>query len=275
MKADNKNYKDPLDKPVLGHFIQLNTSPKVYHALCALIDESPYATAVFFYCAMRCSKYNHINMYLPDVCEIIGCKIRNLYYSLEILEKYGFIKKIGGHGSHSFDVNALITWKNAVIAREICMAKGNVFAGPIIIPGSDTPCENLKFENFTQISSTQVVLKTISDIAINSPSGLKIALYMAMNCNDKNEIEIKRSDIARTVGCSEKSVSVAIKLLSKYNILEAKRRDKVVTYYLNTEFTFKNKARNIEKFEYMGALQKQYKDIDDGIDGILENKKRE
>jgi hypothetical protein len=57
--------------------------------------------------------------------------------------------------------------------------------------------------------------------------------------------------------------------------LEAKRRDKVVTYYLNTEFTFKNKARNIEKFEYMGALQKQYKDIDDGIDGILENKKRE
>lgn len=273
-KVINLCQKSSLDKSVLHHFIQLNTDPIVYRALIALIDKSPCAAALFLYCAMRSSRYNQITLSLPEVCEKIGYQKRNVLYALQILEQYKFIRRTGNRGDHTYEINTLLVWKNSRQQLNIVINNGHVWTESIIIPETNEICNNISVNSFTQISATNKMLMILMELARKSPCGLKIALYMAIYCDNINRVIKTRKEIAELVGNTERSVSTAIALLSRYNILEAVRSGNHTTYYLNTEYTFKNKARNADNFKYVGALHTSATIFNDGIQEILKHRQQ-
>lgn len=258
--------KNPDEKSVLPHFMMVNSSETVLQAIIMLIDSNPCAAASLFYLAARSDSWNKAEFSYEQIAEATGFCRRQVVEGMNLLVEYGFVLKINQAHKNAYYVNAYFSWKNSLKSRYVAITESKTMCAPIVIPGQKP--ESIQNEKFVQISANSIALKLIALLAKTNPCALKIIFFMAIKCNDLNRIEITYDELCTVTMKSRRTVASAIAVLKKHNLIDGRMNGNINRYYLSTEFCFKNKAKNYEKFEYVGALQLSSK-LDDGVDAIV------
>ncbi|MCR5755519.1 MAG: hypothetical protein K6G30_12010 [Acetatifactor sp.] len=268
-KSEKTKKLKPSEKSVLRHFFQMNNDPYMLKVLLHLIDVSAYAFVVLIYCASKSNRFNEIVVPQTEIKRVTGFSISTIKSSFKLLEEYGFIYSERHQKCNKYYVNARFSWKNTSAAKNAGIASGKVLINPIIIPGYKMP----KYDenHFIQISTTAVVVDALSDIAKKCPTALKVLLVLVYNVNEINEYDTIRQELANKANCSLRAVADSLNILKKKKILNTEKIVYYNKYILSTDFCFKNKAKNIEKFGNRDKIQRS-KSFDDGIDKILKER---
>lgn len=258
---------DPQNKSILSHFVQLNNSEELLKVLFYMIDTIPSSIAVLLFLSMRCSTYNTKQISLTDLEKHTGYNKRSVQRGIDILEEYGFLRHEQKKDGNIYYVNVYFCWKNERRLKYAAIQNGTVFYGPIGIPGKQ-PIE-IDDRFFIQLSNVTIAVEDIMHICKQSSTAIKVFLLFVVKMNQTNEVQIKREVIAKTVNVSERDISRALTLLDRSNILEKRKCGSCYKYIINTKICFRDKAKNIDNYEYVGELHKLKPDFDDGIDDIL------